>query len=289
MAYAEGIESAFSEITLVFFTTLGPAGALSFCLLAALVLSRRLARTDEERLLRYLIVPVVVTLVAFVASATHLGSPSNALYVFMGVGRSPLSNEVVVSVGFFILAALCWMMSFSKWSGGAFHRVLLGVASIAGVTLIVAVSLAYRVRTVPTWDSVYAPFSQIMLAGVLGPFVAMLTLDWGETKPPRSYFVTLHVLATAALAASVTVFVLQCNELGSMVNSWMNAPSFAPLLAGAIAVYAVIEAGAIIRSGLERLGKKIRQTHPFTLFAVSAGGVLVMRFAFYALHMTVGL
>ena len=42
-------------------------------------------------------------MVGLVASATHLGNPANALYVFLGVGRSPLSTEVFCAVVFLAL------------------------------------------------------------------------------------------------------------------------------------------------------------------------------------------
>ena len=53
-------------------------------------------------------------MVGLVASATHLGNPSNALYVFLGVGRSPLSTEVFFAVVFLALAGLYWLVRFRR-------------------------------------------------------------------------------------------------------------------------------------------------------------------------------
>ena len=59
------------------------------------------AQGDErKRLSGALLIPFLVTLVGLVASATHLGNPDNALYVFSRVGASPLSNEVCAAVLF---------------------------------------------------------------------------------------------------------------------------------------------------------------------------------------------
>ncbi|MFR1640267.1 MAG: DmsC/YnfH family molybdoenzyme membrane anchor subunit [Eggerthellaceae bacterium] len=43
------------------------------------------------------------------AASTHLGNPANALFVFLGVGRSPLSNEVFCAVVFLPLAGVYWL------------------------------------------------------------------------------------------------------------------------------------------------------------------------------------
>ena len=51
-------------------------------------------------------------MVGLVASATHLGNPANALYVFTGVGRCPLSTEVFAAVIFLALAGVYLLYSF---------------------------------------------------------------------------------------------------------------------------------------------------------------------------------
>ena len=96
------METALNEITLVLFTTIAPAGVMGYLTMAlAIVLSR-----DEERaaaISRYLVVPLVLAISGLIASATHLGTPANALYVITGIGRSPLSNEVVAAVAFLVM------------------------------------------------------------------------------------------------------------------------------------------------------------------------------------------
>ena len=105
------METALNEITLVLFTTIAPAGVMGYLTMAlAIVLSR-----DEERaaaISRYLVVPLVLAISGLIASATHLGTPANALYVITGIGRSPLSNEVVAAVAFLALGGVYWILSF---------------------------------------------------------------------------------------------------------------------------------------------------------------------------------
>ncbi len=101
----DGFSIALSEITLVLFTTLAPSGAVAYLIMGLPLLAGRATGDAARRLSRMSCLPLVVAMVGLVASATHLGNPSNALYVFTGVGRSPLSTEVLCAVAFLALAA----------------------------------------------------------------------------------------------------------------------------------------------------------------------------------------
>ena len=88
-----GFDTALGEVTLVLFTTLAPSGAIALVLVAAVLLFSKLESTMRARISTFMCIPLVVTMVGLVASATHLGNPANALYVFLHFGSSPLSNE----------------------------------------------------------------------------------------------------------------------------------------------------------------------------------------------------
>lgn len=91
-----GFDTALGEVTLVLFTTLAPSGAVALVLVAAavllLLLFSKLEPTMRARISTFMCIPLVVTMVGLVASATHLGNPANALYVFLHFGSSPLSR-----------------------------------------------------------------------------------------------------------------------------------------------------------------------------------------------------
>ena len=84
-----GFATAFSEITLVLFTTLAPSGAVAYALMSFPIIYGRLSDDAHRRIDKALCIPLIVSLVGLVASATHLGNPANALYVFMGGGEKP--------------------------------------------------------------------------------------------------------------------------------------------------------------------------------------------------------
>ena len=83
-----GFATAFSEITLVLFTTLAPSGAVAYALMSFPIIRGRLSDDAHRRIDKALCIPLIVSLVGLVASATHLGNPANVLYVFMGWGEA---------------------------------------------------------------------------------------------------------------------------------------------------------------------------------------------------------
>ena len=101
-----GFATALGEITLVLFTTLAPSGAIALALMGLPIVAGRASEDERRRIDKFVSVPLVVSMVGLVASATHLGNPANALYVFVGVGRSPLSTEVFCAVVFLALAGV---------------------------------------------------------------------------------------------------------------------------------------------------------------------------------------
>ena len=98
----------------------------------------------------------------------HLGTPANALHVFSGVGRSPLSNE---GAGRSRIPASCWIVLDDGLQGTVSRCVAkpwLVLACLAGIALIVGTSLAYDVTTVPTWSTPYTPANLALSALLAG-------------------------------------------------------------------------------------------------------------------------
>lgn len=105
------METALNEITLVLFTSIAPAGVVGFIMMAWVAFSATdKARADAAS--RHLVIPLALAITGLIASATHLGTPANALYVISGIGRSPLSNEVVAAVAFLAIGGVYWIASF---------------------------------------------------------------------------------------------------------------------------------------------------------------------------------
>ena len=170
----DGFSLAFGEITLVLFTTLAPSGAVAYLIMGLPVLVGRAQDEVARRLNRWSCLPLVVTMVGLIASATHLGNPSNALYVFTGVGRSPLSTEVFAAVIFLALAGVFCLYSFAERPHVGLQRGLLAAIDVAIVAFVVAVAFAYNVDTILTWSLPLVPVSLLLNALLGGPLLALV-------------------------------------------------------------------------------------------------------------------
>ncbi|MFR4804633.1 MAG: dimethyl sulfoxide reductase anchor subunit family protein, partial [Eggerthellaceae bacterium] len=140
------------------------------------VLGRGASVALRQRLNVFLGLPLVVAMVGLVASATHLGNPANALYVFLGVGRSPLSTEVFCAVVFLALAGLYWLYNFVEHPKPQLQRAWLVLAMLAGAVFVAAVGCAYAADTIVSWHTVYVPLNLMLNALVGGPILAIAGL-----------------------------------------------------------------------------------------------------------------
>lgn len=293
-----GFENALSEITLVLFTTLAPSGIVACIIMMALLLRPGFPDPLRVALNKYLSIPIVVALVGLVASATHLGNPSNALYVLTGVGRSPLSNEVCAGVVFFGVAGSYWFYSFTQTRRVALERAWLALAEVAGVVFLAALSLAYNVETIPTWSHPLVPASLVLNALVGGPLLALVGLAAarcdaaGDTDEPAFERVSklCAIASTVALVLNVVVYVVLGFAVLPMENATLSATALVPNYPLLVAAFAIMcAAGVAVQCAALR-----KTAHPALLpsiasAALSLAGIFVMRFAFYMLHMTVGL
>ena len=255
------------------------------------------------RIDKALCIPLIVSLVGLVASATHLGNPANALYVFMGVGRSPLSNEVFSAVIFLAFSGVYWLYSFAVKPRQLLQRLLAVGACVSAIACITAIAFAYSADTIITWDTPFSPLSLWTNALLGGPVLAIVGLRAARWKSRGNRFGRLMlVLAVVALAACLVVYALQ----GAIVLPAENAVAFAgdlvPHYALLVCVFAVfaaagiaVDALSLFRPSVSREGKASPDEMTISVVRASVAallvlaGIFVMRFSFYMMHMTVGI
>lgn len=284
-----GLHTALDEITLVLFTTLAPSGVMAFILLSFLLLKQP-EWLDRKRVQRMLCVPLIIATVGLIASATHLGNPANALYVFFGVGRSPLSNEVFFAVVFLFLAGIYWLYSFSLKPHLALQKVWLGAIMLAGIAFITSIAFAYSVPTITTWNTFLVPVGLWIDAFVGGPLVALYTLQLARSISPhsRSVKILLSVSLVAILAKAV-VLILQDITLLTIENAVVTAKELVPYSTIAIIVFVLLAiTGLAIYWRNLRKGKLATTAQGALSCALVYLGLFSTRFVFYAMHMTVG-
>lgn len=296
-----GLNTALGEVTLVFFTTLAPSGVVAFIAMGLPLLRGGLSVDVRHHINQFLCIPLITSMVGLVASATHLGSPANALYVFMGVGRSPLSNEVFCAVIFLAVAGVYWLYSFSEHPSERLSRWWIVLAMVAGVVFITSVSLAYDAPTIVSWDTPFVPLALWLNALVGGPVLALVGLTVARFRPVGERFGrTLVAVSAGALVANLVVYVLQGMQLPTMENAFATAAGLVPYYGGMVAAF-----GTLALAGLALAGQALRrrtagESHTgkrYRLMILRASlasllvlaGIFIMRFAFYMMHLTVGL
>ncbi|MCI9261797.1 DmsC/YnfH family molybdoenzyme membrane anchor subunit [uncultured Adlercreutzia sp.] len=308
------METALTEITLVLFTTIAPAGLVGYGVMAlySLVASER---AQAEAASRYLVVPLVLVITGLIASATHLGTPANALYVLAGVGRSPLANEVIAVVAFLVAGGAWWMVSFRDDITLGVRRAAVAVVLLAALVALYFISVAYSVPWIPTWALPTVPLTLFLNALVSGVVVGLLGLAVARQQPSPRFVAAALVVAAVAAVANGAVLLVQWHELAAIETTLVAAPDLVPWTPAAIGGFLVLSLAALALCAVAERCRKARRGVPSEKNALVAGAsegaapasvrrgrplllgaavllVLVacflVRFTFYAMRMTVG-
>ena len=279
-----GFDFALREITLVFFTTLAPAGVVAYILLSILPVC---INEDSKCVDKYLIVPFSCVLLGLVVSATHLGNPDNALFVFSRIGSSPLSNEVASAVVFLGFASVHWLYQFALHVKPLLYKCLRVLALLFAFVFLYFVSQAYVARTISTWDTVYASALIISCACVAGPMIMSALLEYVfDAAHMRSIQKKLCLLSAMAFVITTVLYCVQfvaLNNLGVLESVRCN-----PFNGYWVFLFLFV-LSFIAAVGLFIYIVKSENKHVYLMIGVAALcllGVFFLRFQFYMMHVT---
>ncbi|MDO4442736.1 MAG: dimethyl sulfoxide reductase anchor subunit [Slackia sp.] len=281
--------AGFSGGSLAVFTALAPAGAVAFALMAAFVSFRRAVPRDRRDAMNHaLIVPLGVTWAGFIASATHLGTPANALHAVAGVGRSPLSNEVVAVVSFLFFAGIYWLYSYRIAPSRRIAGALAAASVVSCIGMVALMTLAYSVATVPSWNSWHTPANLALSALVGGCSLAMaLARAFSPDAAPLLAAVRrvlpISIVATAASLASHAAF------LAGVTNNVACAADAVPSYGLFIGVFAIaaLAGWAMQRASARFAGWKATAFDGLGCALVLCA-VLLARVPFYGSYLSAG-
>lgn len=232
-----GLDFALNDICLAVFTTLAPGATLAYVMLACTLLFGKLDSRLHQRLESWLIMPLAVATIGLVASAAHLGTPSNALYVFRTIGSSPLATEVFFAVLFLGTACSYWLGCIYIEGHKALRSLWLLVSIVAAGFFIAGTDLAYAMPTVITWDTMLA---QVILPctafACMTPLTLLIYTCSGYTSKVRLMRI-LAGISLVATAASCILMAMQHMELGTQRNAFGTAAELVPLYPAAIALF----------------------------------------------------
>lgn len=304
-----GIEFALNDICLAAFTTVAPGAALAYVALACTLLFGHADERTRAHMESWLIVPLAVATVGLVASASHLGTPSNALYVLRGVGSSPLATEVLCAVVFLGTACSYWFACIYVRGMRALRAAWLAVSVVTAVAFVWGTDMAYAMPTVITWDTSLAqallPITGLASATPLTLLVYACSGYAGRRLAPR-------LLAGAGFVATLAACALMAAQWGALQqarNAFGTAASLVPLYPTAIAAYgaclsaANLAAPRVLRvaaAGGAGEGAGGKSAEGFSraerrsilglagLCALAFAGTFAVRFCFYCFHMTSG-
>lgn len=286
-----GISHALEQLSLALFTTTAPSGSFAFILLAIYLLKANIDDEARARLDHYLIIPIAVALVGLIASTNHLGKPANSLYVLMGIGRSPLSNEVLASVVFAGCAWIRWLIGYSSRPIERAKSLLLIAAAVSGAIQIWFTSFAYSIPTVVTWDFAFTQINQVLAAAMGGFLLAVCTLATTKDDHSRAFEKSLIAGAAAACLAAIVSQTLQYMKLKTVSTSLLaSAASIAPFYPICIAISAAIAIISLVTCTHSlRANDLVTRRAGLASCALMLGAIFVIRFGFYALYTTAGI
>lgn len=290
----------FSGDSLAVFTAVSSSAAVAFAALAVAIMVSK-PHPFIERLNHMLAAPLALCWLGFMAAATHLGTPANALHAVAGIGRSPLSDEVVAAVAFLFFAGVYWLYSFKIQPNPVISKVLLACSVVSAAALVGFMATAYSVPTVPSWDTWRTPANLVLTALFAGPCLAAATMQaavFAHTRaqgelPRRVRTVQLALTAAsfAFLLAGTVLLFDHAAFLGTVSNNVMTASELVPDYGAYILFHVVcgLAACALQIAAMRMPGESALAA---VLHALAAAAILLaallVRLPFYAAYLPVG-
>ena len=281
--------SGWHEWPLMIFTVLGQCVAGGFIVLALALMKGQLSREQQQRVVLSMFALWVLMGIGFIASILHLGSPMRAFNSLNRIGASSLSNEIASGSIFFAVGGIGWLLAVTNKLSCVLRSLWLVVTAVLGVVFVWMMVRVYNtIDTVPTWYSIWTPFSFFLTLFIGGPLLGYLLLSWARVEGWALRL--LPVVSLAALAVSVVVSLMQGVELASIHSSIQQASALVPdyglLMAWRIA--------AIVLALVCWVAPQLKGYQPALpllslAFVLVLVGELIGRGVFYGLHMTVGM
>ena len=300
-----GVATALEELTLVLFSTLAPAGVCA-CVVISLAAVWGVSDTAERARLQHMCaVPLFLAMAGLVMSATHLGTPTNALYVVDGIGRSPLSNEVATCVLFMGSSGMFWLYSFSLEPSALLQKAWTVANAVLGGICLASISLAYNSPTILTWSTPFVPLSVWLEAGAGGPLLAFLVLRASSAELANVVERGTRVAGFICFAASVVVLTAQYIHVLTLESEVVSAASLIPGYPIVLLLYSIAGTTAywITDSQVSSVSSPCIPALPHAVAELAESkltwsvvasalfliGLFAVRFCFYMMHLTYGI
>lgn len=229
-------------------------------------------------------------------SFAHLGMPLHSPYALFNIGSSWLSREIFCTSAFigclFALVVCRRVPTLQRLAGP-----LAGLAVLAALVDLYAMSMVYRIVTVPAWDSPATLLNFAATALLLGTLVAALFLAArAEAQVPlcRVGGTLLVLLVLAVLARAVE---LPLGLFGAMQENARGVSGFSAVMAEGSGLYALRVALLVLGAALAGWCglRLLRGVGPALValgacaFLVVLAGEVIGRFAFFDMYVLNGM
>lgn len=145
--------SVMDYMSLALFTTLGTFGAGGLASLSLAFFNEEYSEDELRSIDKRTLIPFVVLIAGFVCVIFHVTAPFKAYGVFEGLGRSPLSDEIIYGIVFCIVAAIYVVLAYCSKLHGA-RKVYSAVLAVMAIILAIMMGLAYMLDTIPSWNNI---------------------------------------------------------------------------------------------------------------------------------------
>lgn len=273
------MDAVLSHAPLALFTTLGLLGAGCFIALAIAFVKDEFSEKELKAVDALTLAPLAFLLAAFISAFFHLTNPANAVGVFSGIGNSPLSNEVAMGVILFIAAALYWVLAFTGNLRGSARKVFAAIVAVLALLFGFMCGLAYYVETIVSWAHAGTVLGTIGIT-LAGTLVGAYLLDCATKRElaSSSLMKAVGFIGIALVIASAVYQII-------VVNGFMSPMYDTHAMVIGALPYLVSGALLTIAAGCLLHVKKAQMPAVVLLIL----GVLLIRFAFYLLEVSISL
>ena len=186
-----------------------------------------------------LLVVVPLMVLGLLVSFFHLGTPFNAWRAVANLRSSWLSREILFALLFTGASGLFTGLHWLELGTSVAREVVAWVAALLGLALITSMANAYRLRTVPAWNTGFTLTSFLTTALLLGGLAAGATLVVNPEVPSDLLASSLQWIATVAIS-------LLCVQLVTLLL-WIAGLAVDPGAASRAAARITHERRAIFR------------------------------------------
>ena len=203
-----------TEWPLIIFTVLAQmAAGASLVLTVFRALAAWRGEPEAAEDLAHIALPMIIgaLVIGALAATFHLSRPAQAVHAMANLGASGLSREMLAGVLFGALVGFDAALGMLGMNLPALRMIAGAAAAAAGMALVAVMARAYRLRTVPAWDTPATPaafFSTAVMLGAVGVGAVMSAVLPGDDAFGASFAQWLGAAAAVTLGVQIAAALL---------------------------------------------------------------------------------